>query len=417
MDLTPNSILKRAPNLKVQSLYDETTIIFLQDQWITCKSHGLAILDAFAQPTEVSKAVKKLEALFADARDRAEALDLICNLYRAGFLLSQAGETPVSPVESARPTFACFLHEQSPPLLPNSAENTRPPAVDPNLLVINKGIQIQMESESSSRSETTFPHCDRFLTGYPLLWVQHPGTKIRAAYWLDNAYLKLISGLMANQISPTQLELPVLATLTNAKVLVSADYEESESKTWTKTFAKLSARLQAEQYAVIRDIIDPLQIAALRKYFRTLDHKNFLIPYVRSGSVRYALHNEKVAQFIHHQISDLVRRVTGEQVVPSYCFLSVYKTGSFLAKHSDRPQCAWNLSLLIDTDPEQEPGDSWPIFLEVGGQTRAVRLEMGAGLLYRGTDIPHWREALGNGETNTLILCHFVPEDFAGELY
>ena len=417
MELTPDSILKRAPDLKVQSLYDDTTIIFLHDQWITCKSHSLAILDAFSQPTEVSKAVKKLEALFTDARDRAEALDLICNLYRAGFLLSHSGGTPVSRVESAKPTFACFLHEQSPPLLPKSAEKTQRPAVDPNGLVINRRIQIQVESESPPKSETTFPHCDRFLAGYPLLWVQHPGTKILAPFWLDNAYLKLVRGLMAHEMLPTELEPSVLATLTNARVLVSADYEESESKKWTETFAKLGTRLRAEQYAVIRDIIDPLQIAALRKHFRILDHRNFLIPDLQGGSIRYALHNEPVAQFVHHQLSDLVRRVTGEPVMPSYCFLSVYKTGSFLAKHSDRPQCAWNLSLLIDTDPEKELGDSWPIFLEVGGQTKAVRLEMGAGLLYRGTDIPHWRETLGNGETNTLILCHFVPEDFADVLY
>jgi hypothetical protein len=416
MDLTPKSILKRAPNLKVQGLYDETTIIFLHDQWIKCKSHGLAILDAFAQPIEVSKAVKRLEALFIDARDRAEALDLICNLYRAGFLLSQAEGTPVSPVEAARPTFACFLHEQSPPLLPNSAGRTQQPALDPKMLVISKRIQIQLESESPPGLEETFPHCERFLAGYPLLWARHPGTKILAPYWLDNAYLKLIRGLMANQISPTELEPLVLATLTNAKVLVSADSEESESKAWTETLAKLRTRLQAEQYAVVRDIIDPLQIAALRKYFRTLDHKNFLIPDLQGGSVRYALHNETVAQFIHHQLSNLVRIITGEAVMPSYSFLSVYKTGSFLAKHSDRAQCAWNLSLLIDTDPEKEPGDSWPIFLEVGSQIKEVRLEMGAGLLYRGTAVPHWREALGEGEANTLILCHFVREDFAGDL-
>jgi hypothetical protein len=222
---------------------------------------------------------------------------------------------------------------------------------------------------------------------------------------------------MAHEMLPTELEPSVLTTLTNARVLVTADYEESESKTWTETLAKLSTRLQSEQYAVVRDIIDPLQIAALRKHFRILDHRNFLIPDLQGGSVRYALHNEPVAQFVHHQLSSLVRCVTGEALTPSYCFLSVYKTGSFLAKHSDRPQCAWNLSLLIDTDPEKDLGDSWPIFLKVGDQTKAVRLEMGAGLLYRGTDIPHWRETLGNGETNTLILCHFVPEDFAGDLY
>jgi hypothetical protein len=71
---------------------------------------------------------------------------------------------------------------------------------------------------------------------------------------------------------------------------------------------------------------------------------------------------------------------------------------------------------LIDTDPERDISDSWPIFLEVGKTTKEVRLEMGDGVLYQGTEVPHWREAIANGETTTLILCHFVPEDFAGSL-
>lgn len=417
MEINPNSILKRAPNLKVQSLYDDTTIIFRNDEWIECKTHGLAILDVFAQPTEVSRAVKKLDSLFAGPGDRADALDLICNLYRAGFLLSQDGGEPDSQAQSARPTFACFLHDQTPPLLPSFAAKIEPPAVDPNTLVINKAIQIQMEFDSLERSAKAFPHCPVFLTGYPLLWVRNPGTKILAPYWLNSLYVELIQGLFNGQLSPGQLAPDVLAALTKAKVLVAAEYDGSESKAWAETLAKVRTSLQAEQYAVVRNIIDPLQIAALRTYFRTLDHKNFLVPYVRSGSVRYGLHNEPVAEFVHHQLSDLVRCVTGEPIIPSYCFLSLYKTGSFLARHSDRPQCAWNVSLLIDSDPEKSPGDSWPIFLEAGGQTSAIHLEMGAGLLYRGTDIPHWREPLANGQTNTLILCHFVPEDFTGHLY
>ena len=415
MNLTPNSILERAPNLKVQILNHGEIIIFMHDRWVKCISHGLAILDAFAQPIVVSEAVRKLGTRFADPKDRAQAIDLISDLYRAGFLQNESRRNEVRQPLYPKPTFECFLYERPPVLLPYSGRSSGP-VVDRNAVVINKRIQIQMVGEPPVGSTDMFPHCARFLSGYPLLWVQHPGTKVLTPYWLNTTYLKLIQGLIAGEISPSELDPAVFSTLIRANVLVPADYEESQARAWQETFADLFMQLQSQQYAIVRSIIHPLQIAALRKYFRTLDHKNFLIADLQGGSVRYALHNEEVAQFIQHQLSKLMICVTQELVKPSYSFLSIYKSGSFLAKHSDRPQCAWNLSLLIDTDPERELSDSWPISLEVSSRTKEIRLEMGDGLLYRGTEIPHWREALGNGETTTLILCHFVPEDFEGDL-
>jgi hypothetical protein len=386
----------------------------MYDRWVKCISHGLAILDAFAQPVVVSEAVRKLGTRFADPKDRAQALDLISDLYRAGFLQNGSQPAEVHRALYPKPTFQCFLDEQPSALLPYRGRSSKP-VMDHCTVVINKRIQIQMGDEPRV-GLTDFPHCARFLSGYPLLWVQHPGTKVLAPYWLNNIYLELIQRLIADEISPSELDPAVFATLTSANILVPADYEESQARAWQESFASLFRQLQSEQYAIVRGIIHPLQIAALRKYFRTLDHKNFLLPDLQGASVRYALHNEEVAKFIHHQLSKLLICVTQELVKPSYSYLSLYKSGSFLAKHRDRPQCAWNLSLLIDTDPDRDVTESWPISVEVGKQTKEICLEMGDGLLYRGTDIPHWRQALWNGETTTLILCHFVPESFKGDL-
>ena len=412
MDLTPHTILKRAPNLKVQFLYDDSTTIFSHHGWIKCKSHGLAILDVFANPIEICEGVKKLEALFADTTDRAQTLELIYDLYRGGFLLA-AAEDLASRADETKPTFSCFLHEQSSRLIPNGRVSQA--FVDPRTLVVNKKIQIQTERESSVRSDKVFPCCASFLTGYPLLWVEHPGTKVLAPFWLNDTYRRLIEELLANRMSSSELEPSVVSTLAAANVLVPTGYVASQTALWQKNLADSFRQLQSEQYAVLRNIIHPLQIAALRKYFRTLDHKNFLMPDLQGGSLRYASHNEEVASFIHHQLTTLVQSVTRELIKPSYSFLSVYKSGSFLPKHADRSQCAWNLSLLIDTDPETALSDSWPIYLEVSGQ-KEIRLEMGDGLLYRGTDVPHWREAHCDGEMTTLILCHFVRDNFEGDL-
>jgi len=37
-------------------------------------------------------------------------------------------------------------------------------------------------------------------------------------------------------------------------------------------------------------------------------------------------------------------------------------------------------------------------------------------LLYRGTQVPHYRDALGQGRTSTSIFFHYVPADFVGPL-
>lgn len=413
MDLTPNTCLHRTPNLRVQILDRDEIIVFKQDQWLKCPAHGLAILDAFAQSIAVFEAVRKLEKRFVDPVDRARALDAIADLYRAGFLQTDGQRT--SATLQTKPTFACFLDEQS-CLLPYRARSSRDPASDSKTLVINKRIQIQKGSGPPEGSADAFPYCARFLSGYPILWVEDTGTKILAPYWLNDKYLELIQGLIAGEISPSELDQSVSTTLAAAKVLVPAEHEESQTRQSKETFANLFMQLQSQQYAIVRRMIHPLQIAALRRYFRTLDHKNFLVPDVHGPTVRYFLHNEEVAMFVHRQMTNLVRCVTRELIKPSYCFLSQYKSGAVLTRHIDRPQCLWNVSLLIDADPDREVSDSWPIYLEVGHETKAIRLEMGDGLLYRGTEIPHWREKLGDGETATLMLCHFVPEDFAGDL-
>ena len=82
----------------------------------------------------------------------------------------------------------------------------------------------------------------------------------------------------------------------------------------------------------------------------------------------------------------------------------------------DRPQCAWNGSLLIDENPETAVEDSWPLYLEVRGQVHVVRLDFGDAIFYSGTTLPHWRVADQVGRRQTLGLLHYVPIDFVGSL-
>jgi hypothetical protein len=45
-----------------------------------------------------------------------------------------------------------------------------------------------------------------------------------------------------------------------------------------------------------------------------------------------------------------------------------------------------------------------------------IHQALGDGLFYRGTRVPHYREALGDGFSSTSIFFHYVPADFKGTM-
>jgi hypothetical protein len=284
-------------------------------------------------------------------------------------------------------------------------------------LVVNGRIYAQMSDELPADLGNRLAHCDRFLQQYPFLWVEDPATNVLSPYWLTSEQKDLVEQLKSVALRPSELSAELLQTFAQANILLRKDFEESRCEDWSRKFEALRRELETKQYAVLRDIIPPLQLAALRKYVRALDRKMYLELEERTiAENRYSIHNDETARFIHHQLTRLVNRIIPDQMIPSFTFLSVHKPGAQLHRHTDRPQCAWNLSLLIDTEPEAGLADAWPFYLEIEGRSEKVQLEMGDAVLYSGKRTPHWRNALPAGQQVALIFCCFVPVSFRGFL-
>jgi hypothetical protein len=317
--------------------------------------------------------------------------------------------------------FHCSL-DQPPPfeLIPYAPRRLKNKKMDFRELVVNKGVRVQLGPEPPADLAERITHREKFELSYPVIWVEDAGTKVLAPYWLSAKFTRMVQGLLDGKVSPADLPPPVAERLAFVNVLVPPGYEQSRVEEWQENFKQWRADLKSQQYAVLRDLLHPLQLAALRYYFRLLDQKGYLIKEPGRGDLsidRYIWHNEEVARFIHFQITELLNQIVPEPVKPSYTYLSTYRPGAVLPKHTDRPQCVWNLSLLVDTNPELDLSGAWPIYLEVEGQVKEARLEMGDGVLYRGTEVPHWRNALPDGQTASLIFCHFVPVEFEQSLY
>ncbi|MDH5255526.1 MAG: hypothetical protein OEW72_06365 [Gammaproteobacteria bacterium] len=204
---------------------------------------------------------------------------------------------------------------------------------------------------------------------------------------------------------------------------VPADFRgpqaDARAADWQRQTTAGRAALRDRRYAVLREIVPPAPRARLRHYVRQLVQRGYF-PALGDGQVelRSALHNEPTIASLHRGLAAIVSSLCGETVQASYCYLGCYEAGAVLERHKDRPQCNYNLSLVLDMQgpPEKPEPDPWPIYLELDGRPEAVLLQVGDGLVYSGTDVWHWRDALPRGQRAIVCFFHFVPGDFRGSL-
>jgi hypothetical protein len=92
----------------------------------------------------------------------------------------------------------------------------------------------------------------------------------------------------------------------------------------------------------------------------------------------------------------------GEKVLPTYTYARVYKEGSELLRHRDRPACEISLTLNLSKDSD------WPIYFQRSdGSETSVELEPGDAVMYLGCQSDHWRNKFQGNECVQLFM-HYV---------
>jgi protein arginine N-methyltransferase 1 len=82
--LKANSILQRTPNVKLQLNASNQIDIQTDGRTVSCAQHGLAVLDAFSQPTPLRVAINRLKA--RGEQHWIDLTEVILQLYEAGVL-------------------------------------------------------------------------------------------------------------------------------------------------------------------------------------------------------------------------------------------------------------------------------------------------------------------------------------------
>lgn len=311
--------------------------------------------------------------------------------------------------------FYCLLDELPLHLLPwrelaglRDDPPAQPLVLNPECIFCRSG---ELPSAVSSLEELLA----RFALRGSMAWIPSASGSL-LPFWLGPRLDTFVQGLRINEPIFPAADWDLCRPLLKAGILVAADGAAEQGKGIGPTLTKSALSFRTSGYTPLSDLIHPFHIAALRRYYRHLIRSGALPLGDGQSARRYVAYNDPVARFFHRQICATLSTVAGEELKPSYVYLASYLSRAELKKHTDRAQCEYSVTLCLDFSPEPQLETPWPIRLDTPSGTTTVYQAIGDGLAYRGTRLPHYRDALGAGQTSTSIFFHYVPAEFSGSL-
>ena len=102
----------------------------------------------------------------------------------------------------------------------------------------------------------------------------------------------------------------------------------------------------------------------------------------------------------------LIEKTVSKQLFPTYSYMRIYYNGSVLNRHIDRPSCEYSVTVCIQNDET-----TWDIWFEKkDGQKINIALHSGDIIVYKGEELPHWREKY-EGKQQIQFFLHYVDKN------
>ena len=123
-----------------------------------------------------------------------------------------------------------------------------------------------------------------------------------------------------------------------------------------------------------------------------------------------AVYGDPLFDTLMEDLRPKMEEATGLRLLPTYSYARKYLPGEELVPHLDRPSCEVSATLTLGYK-----GDVWPIYLSrdstVENEIGSVDLKIGDLLIYRGTELNHWRKPYTEGEWQCQVFVHYVDAD------
>jgi len=172
-----------------------------------------------------------------------------------------------------------------------------------------------------------------------------------------------------------------------------------------------------DHYQVIRNLISP-DMANLcyryllnkRRVFKFLHENKLVSPFNDHWGAltdqqvdAWANYDDVLMTTLLVETKSKLEKEIDMKLIETYTYTRLYVYGNELHRHKDRPSCAVSATMNLG-------GDAWPIYVDnTGGENNPgirVDLEPGDCLMYRGTELEHWREKF-YGESCGQVFLHY----------
>jgi hypothetical protein len=318
----------------------------------------------------------------------------------------------MTPFGQPSGSYHCLLDEQPYYLVP---PHLLPEPPDDQDLIVNPLCWFSWFGPLPPDKARRVAFAEHFCPSDWVVWVDDPATRALWPYWVGADFEPYLASMVPG--GPLEEAIPeqVHATLCQAGILVPPYFIEHRRKQWLDQLA-IGAHAFERGYVSIGNLIPPFHIGALRRYYRYHTRTGSFRLGDEQVAARYGAHNEPVSRYFHHQLNNVVSDMARTLVQPSYTYLVAYQSGARLESHVDREQCEYSITLCFDATPEPEAESPWPLQLETPEGRVEIWQRIGDALLYRGRELPHWRDELADGHTSSSLLLHYIDEGFEGSL-
>ena len=97
----------------------------------------------------------------------------------------------------------------------------------------------------------------------------------------------------------------------------------------------------------------------------------------------------------------------GCELAPTYSYTRVYEPDAAMNIHQDREACEFTATLTLGCSTERP----WELYLrDLRGKTRALSLRQGDLVIFKGHELPHWRDpwTAPEGSWQVQVFMHYV---------
>ncbi len=195
----------------------------------------------------------------------------------------------------------------------------------------------------------------------------------------------------------------------------------TDIKAWT-----MNEEFDKNGYLVVKNICDPASLVCelpeekgmYRYYGNDVNEYHHYPDEIQvSGSIaRYWYPQYKK---MHSELRKKLEGVIGRKLYNTYFYDRFYFPGQCLEKHKDRDACEISVSIHVRTNlPDND--SHWPLWITTPeGKDVSVTLEPGDGMIYKGCDCTHWRDAMPKPRRRLrdLLLLRQDPEYYFHQIF